>query len=75
MEHTIVLYDIKVDKILEIVKYLRSIGVSDSDFEFSYNPVIYNYDNGTPELVNKRNVKFRFRHPEYLSYITLKYGK
>lgn len=75
LDYSLILYDLKVDQVLEIVKFLRAMGVSDQDFEFKYNPVKYNYEKGMPEIVIRRSVQFRFRQPEYLSYVSLKYSK
>lgn len=74
LNHSVVLYDLKVDQVLDIVKSLRAMGVTDKDFEFKYRPAQYLYNNDGVKQVN-RSVEFTFRQPEYLTYISLKYSK
>lgn len=73
LNHTITLYDIKPDKVLEIVHTLKDMGVQSNDFEFAYSQEKWDYTK-LPIHKVESFVKFQFRQSEYLTYLSLKYS-
>ena len=70
---TRVVLEVKPAKMLEVIKSLRDMGLTNlehpQDFIFSYNPV-----KSTKFGINKSTVEFKFRDPQYASFLIMKWG-
>lgn len=70
---TRVVLEVKPSKMLEVVQSLRDMGLTNlehpQDFIFSYNPVKF-----TKYGVERSTVEFKFRDPQYASFLIMKWG-